>query len=361
MQDFETHSGSTHRPTERGEQLSELERYRGLFECAPDAYLVTDRRGRILAANVRAERALECDRATLQAQPLAAFVAQLDQPAFEERLQALQLGSRCRIDNWELRIRRASGREFTANLNVACEAGGASTISWLLRDDSGRRRLKAELREANAALILAEERERLSLSQDLHDDLGQLLSLVGMKLSRVRDLAGESLREPMREIEQLVAQIVQRTTSLTFQLHPPVLQTEGLVAAAEWLARDLQRNYGLETRVESHGDVDRVEGPTRIILFRSLRELLVNVAKHAGTHRAQVGIWRLPHAVRLSVEDHGRGFGAREPQEGFGLLSVRERLRSLGGRLELRAAAGGGAKATIEVPLPRSGRLEARV
>jgi len=359
-QHVETRTGSLQSPAEADAGGSELERYRSLFDAAPAPYLVTDREGRILEANPLAERTLHRDGETLRGQPLAAFVAPCDRRRFEEQLEALRAGPASRIDSWELRLQRASGSEFSACASVACDGARAPRIAWLLREDSEKRRLRAELREASAALILAEERERLSLSQDLHDDLGQLLSLVGMKIGRVRDLAGGSLREPMREIEQLVGQIVQRTTSLTFQLHPPVLQTEGLVAAAEWLALDLQRNYGLRVDIKSFGYLDGVEGPTRIILFRSLRELLVNVAKHAGTHHAEVRIWRHRDGVRVSVADRGKGFGARKPCEGFGLLSVRERLRSLGGRLELRAGELGGTVATLEVPLPHEDPMESR-
>lgn len=345
--DIETHSGSRH-STQR-----EFDWSQGPCEAVPDPYLVTDLSGRILGANELAGRALGRGPEALRGRRLGAFVSPRDRLSFDAELSTLRKRPQTRVRNWELRLRRESGAEFCACVSAARTDPTARLIAWVVREDSERGRLRAELREASAALILAEERERLSLSQDLHDDLGQLLSLVGMKLGRVRDLADPSVREPLREIEQLVGQIVQRTTSLTFQLHPPVLQTEGLIAAAEWLADDLRRNYGLEVAVKCAGNLEAVEGPTRIILFRSLRELLVNVAKHAGTRCAEVRIAHLGDAVRVSVVDRGKGFGAAEPREGFGLLSVRERLRSLGGQLELRSLAEGGAMATIDVPVPQ--------
>jgi PAS domain S-box-containing protein len=227
----------------------------------------------------------------------------------------------------------------------------------LVADLSEQMRMQQQLRAAVAATALAEDRERRRLAEDLHDDLGQLLSLIGMKLGVLRDsAAGGSAEGDIRAIEELVLRAHAHTESLTFQLSPPILHDQGFAPAAEWLAEDLTRSYGLQVELADDGQPKPLDEATRVALFRTLRELLINVARHAGTQHAYVRIWREGDRVRLQVRDHGSGFDPSGASEGFGLLSARERLCNLGGSLEIRSVPEEGACITAEVPVAGSGR-----
>jgi len=206
------------------------------------------------------------------------------------------------------------------------------------------------LRKAASEVSLAEDRERRKLASDLHDDVGQLLSLASFKLRAVTDAVTDEHRGPLEELWTLLGTTRRRVTSLSFQLSPPPLHDVGLVAAACWLAEDLEHSYGLSVSIEARDELELPE-TARVTLFRALRELLINVKKHAGVDRARVRIWCEGPMVRVEVEDDGFGFDADARPVGFGLLGLRERLGQLGGSLTIeKKSAGVGSRVVPSVP-----------
>jgi signal transduction histidine kinase len=218
-----------------------------------------------------------------------------------------------------------------------------------VRDLSGARTLEAQLRAALAAATEAEDRERQTLAADLHDDVGQLLTLAGLKLGGLRQTARmRAVKAGLSEVLGLVTHAHQRIDSLTFQLSPPILRDVGLASAAEWLAEEIERSYGLRVKVERDGEPSLDEA-TRTALFRALRELLINAARHAHTEEARMKLTREGGDLLVTVEDDGIGFDHRGG--GFGLVSIRERLEALGVRFEIESTPGRGTRARIIVPL----------
>jgi signal transduction histidine kinase len=212
------------------------------------------------------------------------------------------------------------------------------------------------LRAAAMAASLAEEGERRKLASDLHDDAGQLLSLAALKLASLKDGVGPALAASIVEVTELVADVRRRISSLSFQLSPPLLHDLGLVAAVQWLAEDLERSYGLHVAITDQSELE-LDETARVTLFRAARELLFNVAKHAGVKHARVRIWSEGRAMCVAVEDAGVGLPPQTARQGFGLLALRERLEQLGGTLETRATPGGGTTvvATLLLGTPSSG------
>jgi signal transduction histidine kinase len=201
---------------------------------------------------------------------------------------------------------------------------------------------------------LAEQRERRALAADLHDDAGQRLTLASLKLRALADALGDRSAGEVRELEELLAETRRRVSTLSFELSPPLLHDVGLVAAAEWLAESKQRRYGLVVRV-AKADELVLDEATRLTLFRALRELLVNVAKHAGVGEAHVRIWRDGDVARISVEDSGIGFDPEAKHQGFGLLALRDRVGQMGGSVEIESAVGGGTRIGVSVPVASHG------
>lgn len=213
---------------------------------------------------------------------------------------------------------------------------------------------RKRLRRLATELSLAEQRERRRLSTVLHDEVSQLLSLVNIRLSLLRDAEDPTeAAEHVREVERLINRADHVTRSLTLQLSHPALYDMGLQRAAEWLVEDIRDLYGLAVALEDDGRAPRCSEAIRIVLYQCLRELLVNVAKHAGVDTARVVIGSSDGRISVTVTDDGKGFdpadAVTDSDGGYGLFSVRERIESLGGRFDIASAPGRGTRVSLEV------------
>ena len=156
----------------------------------------------------------------------------------------------------------------------------------------------------------------------------------------------------LAEISELVAQAERAARSLTFQIYPPALQDLGFQAGVEWLAENVEQFYGIKVNVSSDGTPLPLDEPVSVVLFQCLREALINVAKHAGVSAARVRLSSHDHGVRVIIEDKGCGFdtGKTTAAGGFGLFSIDERLRQLGGKMEINSRLGKGTTVYLDVP-----------
>jgi two-component system CheB/CheR fusion protein len=202
---------------------------------------------------------------------------------------------------------------------------------------------------------LSEERERRRIAVELHDRIGQALARAQLKLAAVRDGIAGKPRTAVDETIDLLAQSAVETRSLTFELSPPVLYDLGLKEALAWLAEDIEKRQGIHVELTDDDASLPLDDATRAIVFRSVRELLMNVFKHAHAPSAKVSLRRTEEGFEIAVEDRGVGFDAREPSDpkdkGFGLLSVREQLRRLGGTLEVISEPTKGTRVNLRLPL----------
>lgn len=215
------------------------------------------------------------------------------------------------------------------------------------------------LRRLTSELTLAEQSERRRLASELHDYLAQLLVVCRMKLSAIPKLARSArVLERVRETDELLDQSLKYTRSLISELTPRVLYDAGLVAAIEWLAEHLQRQHGLRIDVQKGIPTIDLGEDQAVLLFQTVRELLLNIVKHAGVHEARVFVGRTPQQeLTIIVADSGIGF---DPSHGlsyergedhFGLLNCRERLLALGGRFDVASSPGSGTRVTLVLPL----------
>jgi PAS domain S-box-containing protein len=213
-----------------------------------------------------------------------------------------------------------------------------------------------QLQSLASELSLAEERERRILAAELHDQIGQTLSLVKMKLHGLRaHLPDESARQQFDETRGFLDQAIRDTRSLTLELCPPVLYELGLAAALEWLTESFRAKTGINCLVRARSGAnlsDDIKG----VLFRAVRELLFNVYKHAGARRVEVRTSQSRNFFQVEVKDDGIGFEVAAVEalavagHAYGLFSIRERLSHLGGRMRVASTPGRGATITLEVP-----------
>jgi two-component system, chemotaxis family, CheB/CheR fusion protein len=203
-------------------------------------------------------------------------------------------------------------------------------------------------------LALAELRERQSIARDLHDGLGQELNAASIKLDALRSARGSRDARALDEIATLLEGVVREMRSLTAQLNPPVLEQLGLVPALEWLGEEMRRNYALEVALDDDDAPKPLDSVTASILFRAVRELLINVARHAKVNLARITVIRTGDQLIVTVSDQGGGFDSGSKNissTGLGLATLRERVAYVGGSFRIRTEPNRGTTATLQAPL----------
>lgn len=214
-----------------------------------------------------------------------------------------------------------------------------------------------QLQSLMAELSLAEERERQRIATDIHDRISQTLAVCQMRL----DSLAQSIQAPeqtaeLESVSQLLERTIRDTSSLVFELSPPVLHQLGLVAALEWFGERLQQEHHLQIQILQEPPLPALNADQRTALFRAVCELMNNVVKHARASRIQITLKSQNGFLLLIVQDDGAGFTLQSdaPQKrergGFGLFHVRERLRAWGGSLQIDSSPGAGTRAQIRIP-----------
>jgi signal transduction histidine kinase len=217
-----------------------------------------------------------------------------------------------------------------------------------------------QLKSLASELSLTEERERRRIASDLHDSIGQTLIVMKMKLEELRESnTSNEMNIVIDEIRTLLEETVQDTRSLTFELSPPVLYELGFESAVEWLIEQFQEQYKILIDLINDSQFKPLVDDIRILLFKAVRELLINIVKHAKARNTKVFLKKEGDNIRIEVEDDGVGFDTSEFRSkvsktgGFGLFNVRERLEYLGGHLEVESKPGHGTRITLIAPLKR--------
>ncbi len=214
------------------------------------------------------------------------------------------------------------------------------------------------LRSLAVELVRAEDRERRRLAAFVHDVIAQKLVLAGIRLDELRGSgASTDVADGLAEVSRLLSEVVDDSRSVMFDLSPPTLYELGFVEAAQWLAEEFEPKHGVTVDFKDDGRPKPLAKDMRAMLFRAVRELLVNVVKHARAGRVRVSVAREGSTIRVTVADDGVGFdvSAIHPPTGqmerFGLFSIRERLDYLGGRLQIESQPGRGTRVTLTAPL----------
>ncbi len=232
-----------------------------------------------------------------------------DREALQERLTHPEDAAGPFVVRWRARDGRIVWTEQTL-VAVRDAEGTTEAVEGIARDVTERKEGEArihayqkQLRSLASELLLAEERERRRIAADLHDGPCQALAAARIKLGLLNKLAPAPLPErAFGEVRDLIDQSIRDTRSLTFEISPPVLYEIGLEAAVAWLLEQVQQRYGVATKFVHEGQQRPFDEAVRVMLFRAVRELLINVAKHAGAAHATV---RLQTTGRRSAGDRG--------------------------------------------------------
>jgi signal transduction histidine kinase len=304
----------------------------------------------------------------------AALLAKLTAPAHIERGSAN--GRMLLISSW----RSAYASCWSIPLSGAAGLGGvlqfgfAKHYEWMPRElkllaGAGERALlaseklrlaeelsrrEAQIRELAAHMIEIEERERRRIARELHDESGQLLPYLKLRLEMLgRSLTAPELKAGVAEACALVDRMVLELRRILSDLSPAVLEQLGLAAALRQLVNRLRQSHGIDARLRTSG-LGALETNTQLVVYRLVQECCSNVAKHSSASHVNISLVAADGRVRLCVEDDGAGFEAEETlgrRGAFGLAGMRERVALAGGRLALESRPGRGTKVVAELRL----------
>jgi PAS domain S-box-containing protein len=324
-------------------------RYRRFFEHDLTGDFVSSMEGRILDCNAAFARMMGFDSisAALAADPTAFYPAPEDRRRFVERLQREKV-----LEHLELDLVRRDGARITVVENVVgvFDAEGR-LVQWFgyMFDITRRQQAERALHDLTGRLLRSQDEERRRIARELHDATAQNLAALNMNLALLEQgLPADqlALRALLADCQALTDRSVQEIRTLSYLLHPPLLDEFGLVRAVRDYAEGFARRSGLRVELDLPADWERLPAALELALFRVLQESLGNVYRHSGSPMARIALRRGPASVELEVADAGRGLppegvdGGSRPA-GVGVLGMRERLRQLGGQLRIESGLSG--------------------
>jgi len=209
-----------------------------------------------------------------------------------------------------------------------------------------------------ARILSAQEAERARISRELHDDTGQALTLLLVRLQLIEEMSKDAdVRRELSALRTLVVNALDGVRRLTLQLGPSVLEDLGLAAALEWLADRLHHDAGLRVDLILDRDAARIPVEVAVAIFRVAQEALTNVVRHARVRKATVLLDIGEREVLLVVSDQGTGFDVstarKQPASAIGLFGMAERVALVDGTIDVRSRQGIGTQVTVRVPLPQ--------
>ncbi|HXX71357.1 MAG TPA: PAS domain S-box protein [Candidatus Acidoferrum sp.] len=341
------------------------ERFRMLVEAVQDyAIFRLDPEGHIVTWNAGAERINGYKASEILGKEFSRLYSEEDIRSGKPWRELEVASKEGRFEDEDWRVRK-DGSRFWANIVVTAlrdESGKLAGFTKITRDFTERMlaerslqesqwKLQASeksLRELSFELLSMQDEERRRIGREMHDSLGQYLSVLKMKLDTItydsRTGAALTTKQEVDECTALVEECVKEVRTISYLLYPPMLEELGLKSAIPWYLDGFSKRSGIGTTFEIAEDFERLPRDAELILFRVLQESLTNVHRHSGSATANVRVRRAPDIVVLEVTDRGKGVPAGVLEEsardwmgmpGVGLRSMNHRVRQFGGKLEL--------------------------
>jgi len=362
---------------ERSLGRQELEKseskYRTLVETTNTGCLIVDTQGRVIDANAEyirltGHRSLD----EIRGRSVIEWTAPYDRERNAREVE--KCAARGFVRNLEIDYTDAKGHVTPILINASVvETGQGRQILSLCSDITERRQaqevIRRQLRELeqeraklttlSRQLMKIQEEERRRLGRELHDQVGQLLTAIRLNLAVLhQNQPGVPARDARRlqDALGLVDQCLDHIRNLSYLLRPPLLEEAGLLSAVRWFLERYTKLTAIRVDSALADSLPRMPQEFETAIFRVLQESLTNVTRHAQTTAVQVELKSIDRQLRLVVADQGRGFDPAEvlhsQQAGVGLIGMQERMRELGGKLEIQAGPGQGTRVCATLPLP---------
>jgi PAS domain S-box-containing protein len=211
------------------------------------------------------------------------------------------------------------------------------------------------LRELSRRMMQVQDEERRHIARELHDSAGQVLAVLGMKMGQLAEQVRPEMRSQAQEILELVQQLTQELRTMSYLLHPPLLDEIGLAAALNWYVQGVTERSQIDINLSIAEDLGRLPQDMELILFRLVQESLTNVHRHSGSKTANIRVTREDDRVKLEVQDQGKGISRERLTEiqtqasGVGIQGMRERVRQFHGEMNIDSD-GSGTRITAVLP-----------
>ncbi len=269
-----------------------------------------------------------------------------------------------KVVNFPAQMKRKDGRIIWVLLNSTARShegqilveGAMTDITEQKKTEERLRSAQKKLRAMASEIVLADERSRQHLATELHDTVLQTLGAAKMRSEILLQLIPEDGIWYHTELQNMLLKSITQARMIMTEMSPPVLYELGFIPALEWLSEHMELQHGIAVKFESKVDAGPLPREIQVLLFQATRELLMNVVKHAKAKNALVKASPAGEKVRIEVIDDGIGFDKRQAfrsdirSGGFGLFSIRERLRHFGGHLLIRSRPGQGTTVIITAP-----------
>jgi PAS domain S-box-containing protein len=373
------------------------EKYSNLFHYSSDSIFIHDAEGNIMDVNQKVLEQFEYTRTEML--PLNMHEIQPDE-SIESSRECYRKLTQNRAISFETTFRKKNGDLFPADVSASqFSIGIMKVIRSVVRDISDRKQLEEEflkrreelekdvrkqtnelvalnkslekeirvrkraekklrdhrkqLQSLASQLSLIEEQEKRRIATELHDCMGQTLALGKIKLGLLhKQVSSPELKNIAKEILQLIEQTIRETRTLTFELSPPILYELGFSQAIKWLIDQFHNKYDIKIALVDDGSEKPFSSNIRFFLFQAVRELMINIVKHAQSDNAEIALKKQKNKLIISVTDYGAGFsGSSSGKSGYGLFNIRERMDHINGKFKISSVPGQGTRVTLEAPL----------
>ena len=293
-----------------------------------------------------------------------------------EFLKTLIMGAKLASTRGEIRLNRKNGKPRTIRLTLSpnrelgLEAicAVATELTEIVDANQALRVTETSLRQLSARLLQLQDEERRRIARDLHDITGQKIAVLSMSLDRLARLTEQrkpEARDSIKESRDIVTQIGEEIRTLSYILHPPLLDECGLASAVHWYAEGFQKRSAIKLEVEVDSDLPRLPADAETTLFRVVQESLTNVHRYSGSSSAKIRISKTSGEVLLEVIDYGHGIKSGTARGkldgpaplGVGIPGMRERLHQLGGDLSVDFGTSG-TRVMATLPIRKSAESE---
>jgi sigma-B regulation protein RsbU (phosphoserine phosphatase) len=340
------------------------EKYRDLYDNAPDMYHSVDADGVIVECNETEARMLGYEKSDLIGRPISDIFSQASREIHARDFESIKMQPV--VLGLEREIVRKDGTTFPASLNVFVELdknGAMLKTRTIMHDMTERKRVEEQLRNSrellrnlSAHLQSVREEERRQIASEIHDELGQILTALKLDLSWLKrrlqrdDSDLISSVQPMINLVDKTIEVVQRISS---ELRPGVLDYLGLIAAIEWQAEEFRKRAGIKCNLSVDVEELPLDQNRSTAVFRIFQETLTNVIRHSGATQVDVMVGIQCNSIVLQVQDNGKGITEDQltSPTSFGIIGIRERVRFLGGEVRFRGVPGLGTTVLVNIPL----------